>query len=194
MARGRFRDLARLTPSNRQPAYSYRNHGDHSMNVWVVRVKRHSELQSLAMENGILAIGWAQLSNLARFRDQEEIDRQLRHHDPEKGRRASSNQSVQLWDFVKNITVGDLVIVPLDGRLVSVGLIASDYSHRGERAGTGRHARHVEWLLAELPMERLPPGLPKKIDSNQRTVFRLGSDEDAAQIRAAIETEHATRG
>jgi predicted Mrr-cat superfamily restriction endonuclease len=150
------------------------------MAVWVVRVKRHEdERLPVALDKGILTIGWAWLSNLSRFRDQDNIKQQHLHHSREQRPAVAANYARQVWDFGHIMTLGDLVVMRLDAEVVAVGTIESDYFHRGDAPGNARHA--------------MPPELVWKLSAEQ-TIFRLGTDEDAARIREAVEAHYAARG
>lgn len=96
-------------------------------------------------EEGIMGLGWRDLGDISRFNSKDEIVQELRRL--EKTTSSKKNDATANWDFLKNISVGDVIIVKR-GRteLLGYGVVTSDYSYDPKREDQ-THIRKVDWKL-----------------------------------------------
>lgn len=117
------------------------------MALWLVRAGRHGEDENIALEKGLVIIGWHEMPNLSKVQSFEEMQQKFAEIYPDKSPNAILNNAAQLWAFTKRINKGDLVVLPLKTRsLIAIGAIKGDYQYLD-----GRHVRSVEWLKEDIP-------------------------------------------
>ena len=95
--------------------------------------------------DGVMALGWNELSDLQQFRSKAEIAEAVKrefdlNHEP-------INDSLALWQFVHDMKPGDIVLAKKGRRaLIGRGVVAGDYEYRPERSDY-HHVRSVKWEL-----------------------------------------------
>jgi len=117
------------------------------MAVWLVRAGKYGEDEALALEKGITVVGWKELPELSGVRSREQMKAlQAKHNPKSKGKNVISNAS-QIWRFVNEIQVGDLVVLPLKTqRAIAIGKVLGGYEYTKQR-----HTRRVQWLRTDVP-------------------------------------------
>lgn len=92
--------------------------------------------------NGIMAIGWDELEDLATYPSREAIRQAL---DPEGIGGSMKNDVLAIWQFQNNMAVGDIVFAKRGRReIVGRGEVTSDVRHDPARASY-HHVRSVTW-------------------------------------------------
>jgi hypothetical protein len=102
--------------------------------AWIVRAGKNGEAEALALAENVVVIGWSELPDLAEAHSAEEI-RELLVSVSTETREASIGQQVgQIYRFVREIEVGDVVVLPLHTSRghVAIGRITGSYVHRDE--------------------------------------------------------------
>ncbi len=126
--------------------------------IWLLRMVPVGEDRvGDARAAGVITIGWGKADGLTdpglsrdRFRD--EVIRA--YYSGASNLLAAGSATGQLWRFIREMSVGELVVVPR-GDQVHFARITSDVSHDAD--GTSEHwalSRHVDWLTG-------PYGLPR---------------------------------
>jgi len=101
------------------------------MTLWMVRAGRHGEREQEAIEKGFVAIGWDELPDLSELSSREELASLYRKLYPNAKKRTVANEVGQVWRFVNNIQIGDLVVLPLKHRsAIAVGKVEGNYKYR----------------------------------------------------------------
>ena len=142
------------------------------MDAWVVRSGRKGEDVSHLFEvHSIAAIGWG-LENLSWVRDREEIKDKLRVVYPEMNDGSVAVTAGIIYRFVKEISVGDLILTPPVGSAeVWIGHCRGPYEYRPELINYYEDVRRVEWLR-KIPRPELSGPLQSSI-SSELTVFSV---------------------
>ena len=159
--------------------------------AWLVRGGEEGEREEVALGEGLVIVGWNELGDLSGCDTREGVRQALRAAYPEASDKVIGNWTGQLWRFKKQISPGDLVVMPLHTKLgqVAVGRIAGSYEYREQEPEGFRQVRQVEWLRTELPRDAFRPDLRASITS-LLTVCGL-TRNDAAR-RVAYLAEHGT--
>ena len=93
--------------------------------------------------NGIMGIGWDEVTNLKDFSSKEEIkDFMKKVYDASY---SYKNNAHCLWQFANEIKVGDVVFVKKGmHKIIGRGIVTSDYIYDSSR-NTYKHIRKVDW-------------------------------------------------
>ena len=93
--------------------------------------------------NGIMGIGWDEVTNLKDFASKEEIkDFMKKVYDASY---SYKNNAHCLWQFANEIKVGDVVFVKKGmHKIIGRGIVTSDYIYDSSR-NTYKHIRKVDW-------------------------------------------------
>ena len=94
-------------------------------------------------KNGIMGIGWDEVTNLKDFSSKEEIkDFMKKVYDASY---SYKNNAHCLWQFANEIKVGDVVFVKKGmHKIIGRGIVTSDYIYDSSR-NTYKHIRKVDW-------------------------------------------------
>ncbi len=94
-------------------------------------------------KNGIMGIGWDEVTNLKDFASKEEIkDFMKKVYDASY---SYKNNAHCLWQFANEIKVGDVVFVKKGmHKIIGRGVVTSDYIYDSSRS-TYKHIRKVDW-------------------------------------------------
>lgn len=94
-------------------------------------------------KNGIMGIGWDDVTNLKSFASKEEIKNYMKKvYDPSY---SYKNNAHCLWQFANEIKVGDVIFVKRGmHKIIGKGVVASDYIYDTSRE-TYKHIRKVDW-------------------------------------------------
>ena len=95
------------------------------------------------LKNGIMGIGWDEVTNLKSFASKEEIkDFMKKVYDASY---SYKNDAHCLWQFANEIKVGDVVFVKKGvHKIIGRGVVSSDYIYDSSRS-TYKHIRKVDW-------------------------------------------------
>jgi restriction system protein len=120
--------------------------------AWLVRAGRLGEREVLALEDNIAVIGWLELPDLATVDTRESLMTLLQQAYPDANPKRLLNWRGQIWAFLRTISEGDLVVLPLKGTsAVAIGQVTGSYSYRPDLPLDARHTRSVKWLRPDLP-------------------------------------------
>jgi restriction system protein len=82
------------------------------MTLWVVRAGKHGEQEQLALDDGLVTIGF-DVPDLSSITTRKELQALYAQTFPEASEASIRNVVGQLWTFYHNIQKGDLVVLPL---------------------------------------------------------------------------------
>jgi restriction system protein len=83
------------------------------MSLWLVRAGRRGEREQVALDKGIITIGWEKMSDLSKLKDRNQLQRELESTYPESKKMQIVRYVSQLWTFSKEMKINDLVALPL---------------------------------------------------------------------------------
>jgi 5-methylcytosine-specific restriction protein B len=147
--------------------------------VWLVAPGSNARDWEAQYKEGIIAIGWDELGNLAQYQDQAAIAERLQ----QPGGPEPINDALACWEFARIIKPGDEVVAKRGRRsIVGYGVIASDYVHDVNRPSM-QHVRKVRWLKkgewqvsSLLPMKTLTEvGRYEDLSKEIHTVLGIGA-------------------
>jgi restriction system protein len=117
------------------------------MVLWMVRAGSHGEEEQQALEKGFVTIGWHGFPNLSNIKSREELQNLYKKIHPDSKKMTVANEVGQIWRFVDNIKIGDLVALPLKLQsAIAVGKIEGNYEYRDDLGEEIHHTRRVKWL------------------------------------------------
>ncbi len=143
---------------------------------WVVRLGEGGKYVEEARIGNYVAIGWRELGDLTWLIDKNKTQEDLKESYREKYKEDSEAQVAighgQVWNFVRVMDIGDVVLVP-HSRRVLIGKITGNYTYKanwGDRCDYS-HRRTVEWIK-EIEKHDLSQNLKGSLGAWQ-TVFNL---------------------
>ncbi len=144
------------------------------MAVWLVRAGSLGEREDLALDQGLVVIGWGELSDLSEIISREQLEALYKATFPDAGRGKVANHVGQLWAFRERIQEGDLAVLPLKRQsAIAIGEVTGPYQHRPDLPVDARNTRRVNWLSTDLPRSTF----------EQDLLFSFGAYMTVCQIR-----------
>jgi len=112
----------------------------------MVRAGRYGEQENTVIENNIVAIGWNELSDLSKVKNKDELKNLYKKAYPDEKQTVLISQVSQIWRFLKEIKINDLVALPLKTKnTIQFGIIKGEYQYK-EYSDNVKHTRIVEWI------------------------------------------------
>lgn len=156
------------------------------MAVWKLRGGRDGVFESLALEQGLSIIGWAELPDLSGVKDQEELRALCEGAYGDRKPGAIPNFTGQIWSFRERLKEGDLVLMPFKDRsAVAVGEVTGPYQYRPDLPGRAWHVRQTQWLRTDVPRNAFDPDIMQSLNS-QGTISQIHSPNAEARVRAML--------
>jgi restriction system protein len=170
-------------------------------NYWVVRQGEGDKYAEIAKKGKYIAIGWSELGNLSWLAQAAEKSTELRSRLSADYAKAYPDETAlqvgigsgQVWRFVQEISVGDIVAVPnRPSEQVLWGQVIGEYEYRKDWKDNCPypHRRPVKWT-EETPYDKLPPKLKNSI-STPMTVFSQSPHVESIQLLLRPEREQVT--
>jgi restriction system protein len=157
------------------------------MALWMVRAGKTGQDEDLALENGVVVVGWSGFPDLSTVKSRDEM---LALHEkilPDKKRSSNVNLAGQAWTFKDRIKEGDWVALPLKTRgSVAVGKITGPYEFRSDLDVRPRHARRVAWLNTDIPRTSIDIDILHSLGAFM-TVCRIERNNAEARLIAVAE-------
>lgn len=160
---------------------------NHTTNVWCIRAGRHGEADSLFLQQGYVALGWAAIGDMSQIpNDPDAFKTVARQTYPTAKAGTIPNMAGQFRRFTYDLMPGDLVIYPskLD-RQIHIGRIVGPYIYKPEINADYPHMREIHWLRT-LPRTYFKQGPLYEIGSLM-TLFQVKTYAD--EFRAALESK-----
>lgn len=153
--------------------------------LWGIHAGRSSEADRLFLEHNCIAIGWHKMGNLATLAtDREAFKAKVAEVYPEKKPGAIPNNAGQLYRFVHEMQIGDLVAYPSKhDRQIHLGRITGEYQHDPQREPNYPNLRPVNWQRV-VARTKFTQGALYEIGS-ALTLFQIKNYAD--EFRAALE-------
>jgi restriction system protein len=158
---------------------------DSEKTIWGIHGGRTGDADTLFLKKNLIALGWHAMGDLSRLKaDREVFKNAIIATYPNKKPGAVPNNAGQLFRFVHEMEVGDLVAYPSKSdRLVHIGRIESGYQFDTRIEANYPHRRQVKWIC-ELPRTRFSQGALYEIGS-ALSFFQIKNYAD--EFRAAAE-------
>jgi restriction system protein len=115
--------------------------------LWLVRLGKRGEDESLALEKSILTIGFDMTADLSGAKSREAILGKIKAAFPDAKPARVGNYAAQVNQFVNTIAVGDIVISPLK-TLSKIGI--AEVMGPYQQLENGRPARAIKWLATDI--------------------------------------------
>jgi restriction system protein len=153
--------------------------------TWGIHAGRIGDAERLFLDQRVVALGWAKVGNLAPIgADRESFKVAVARAYPEKKPGAIPNNAGQLFRFVHELAVGDLVVYSSKStRQVHIGRVSGDYRHAPESSPNFPHQRSIQWLKA-VPRTTFSQGALYELGSAM-SFFQLKNYAD--EFRALLE-------
>lgn len=144
------------------------------MALWLVRAGKYGGREQLALDEGVVVIGWEELDDLSGVHSRDELKRLLDEAHPGISDGRKNNWAAQIWAFRSKIKEGDLVVLPSKHQpTIAIGKVTGDYEYRSIAGNESLHSRRVEWIETELPRSRF----------GQDLLYSLGAFMTVCQIK-----------
>ncbi len=155
------------------------------MAVWLVRAGSRGEDEAFWLENGVAAIRFRSVPDLADAVNYEAVRDRVRAALPNEKPRAIGNYSGQLWSFSHLMAPGHIVALALKSRAqVALGRITGPYHYRPELPDMP-HTRSVEWLRPDAPRTQFGQDLLLSLNAFM-TVGRIQAEEADTRIAVMV--------
>ncbi|MCK6548447.1 restriction endonuclease [Myxococcota bacterium] len=157
-----------------------------SNNVWGIHAGRGGEAEQLFLEQKVIALGWAKVVDLSTLKPEREVFKaKIAELYPDKKAGAIPNAAGQLFRFVHEVKVGDLVLYSSKTtRQIHLGIIEGAYTYEPSAIDAYPHRRRVKWLRAV-----------SRTKFTQGALYELGSALSFFQVKTyADEYRAATKG
>ncbi|MCP9619936.1 CBS domain-containing protein [Nocardia otitidiscaviarum] len=156
--------------------------------AWTVRGGWDGHREETALAEGLAIAGWSEVHpDLSPAESIDQLRTILERCYPTERRRTVDNWTHQLWRFVREMEVGDFVVMPRKYQpVVAIGRIVGEYEHRPEARPGFMHVRKVEWLTA---VERAAIGADLRDSMGAfLTISELSRRDAAARIQELADT------
>lgn len=139
--------------------------------VWVIRAGRGGEIIDTVESRRIAAIGWREMGDCSSLGDREDFRR--RYREVYAGEQNVGGQSGQVFRFIREVRVGDMVLTPDRGsREILVGEATGEYRYDPEPTGGAYpQVRDVRWR-GRLSRDQMTPKFRASL-GNIGTLFTI---------------------
>jgi len=150
--------------------------------IWGIHGGKTGDADSLFLKKNCVAIGWAKIGDLSKVApDRDSFKAVVAKTYPDAKPGAIPNNAGQLFRFVHEMQVGDLVAYPSKrDRHIHIGRIEGLYSYNPALEESYPNLRHVKWLKA-LPRTHFTQG----------ALYEIGSAMSLFQVKTYAEEFHA---
>jgi restriction system protein len=159
------------------------------MNLWGIHAGKTGDADTLFLKKNCVAVGWTKMGDLASLKhDREAFKARVAEVYPEKKPGAIPNNAGQLFRFVHEIKIGDIVVYPSKrDREVHLGRVEGHYTYDPKTEPGYPHVRAVKWLR-NVPRTKFSQGALYEIGSAM-SLFLVKNYAD--EFRAAMEGKSA---
>lgn len=158
--------------------------------MWGIHAGRGGDADSLFLKKNRIAIGWIKMGDLKGIKaNREAFKARVAEVYPEKKPGAIPNNAGQLYRFVHEMSVGDLVAYPSkQDKKVHIGRVEGEYNYDPSIDASYPNLRSVQWLGA-FPRTRFSQGALYEIGS-AISLFLVKNYAD--EFRAALEGQDSS--
>jgi restriction system protein len=117
--------------------------------IWGIHAGATGDAETLFLKGNVVAIGWDQFGDLSQCQTREQYRVKYAKVFPNDKAGAIPVNAGQLFRFVREMKVGDLVAYPSKlTREIHLGRVTGDYAYRPEARSSYPNQRTVTWLKA----------------------------------------------
>lgn len=155
------------------------------MRLWLVRAGKYGEREDFALQNQVALIGWPELPDLTGLETRKALNSLLQKTYPDRKPKTLSMWEGQVWAFVHDMALNDLVALPLKHRAaIAIGQVTGEYCYAKDNPPDARHTRPVQWLT-QLPRNQFDPDLLYSLGAAM-TVCRIQRNQAAERVQALL--------
>lgn len=116
------------------------------MSLWMIRAGGRGEQEQIALEQNVITIDRNEFPDLSNLKTKMDLTKVYRKEYPNSSKSKAGNEIGQIWRFVHDIKIGDLVALPLKTESsIAFGEVLGDYEYK-EMSNSVKHIRPVKWL------------------------------------------------
>jgi len=158
---------------------------EHEAVIWGIHGGRTGDADSLFLKHNQVAVGWDKMGDLSLLAaDREAFKAKVQEVYPDKKPGAIPNNAGQLFRFVHEMKVGDIIVYPSkNDHQIHLGTIEGNYQFNAKLEPSYPHLRAVKWLRA-VPRTQFTQGALYEIGSSM-SLFKVSNY--AEEFRAALE-------
>lgn len=117
------------------------------MALWVVRAGKYGQTEQIELDENFVTFGWINLPDLSKITSKESLENLYLNYYEEGKKMALAIYIGQIWRFINEIQINDLVALPLKSQSsVIIGEIVGDYEYTEKYGNNCKHVRRVKWL------------------------------------------------
>ena len=158
-------------------------------NLWGIHAGKTGDADTLFLKKSCVAVGWTKMRDLAALKpDRDAFKARVAEVYPEKKPGAIPNNAGQLFRFVHEMKLGDVVVYPSKrDRQVHLGRVEGGYTYDPKTEPGYPHVRAVKWLRS-VPRTQFSQGALYEIGAAM-SLFLVKNFAD--EFRAALESKAA---
>jgi restriction system protein len=149
------------------------NQANEEKTTWGIHAGRTGAAEPLFLNENVIALGWEEFGSFHSLETREEFKERYAEIYPGKSTQSIATSAGQLFRFVHEMKIGDLVVFPARGdRQVHIGEVRGAYEYHPEVNANHPNQREVKWLV-HLPRTRF----------SQAALYEMGSAMSLFQIK-----------
>lgn len=161
------------------------------MSIWLVRAGSGGENEGYALDNSVALIGWSEAGDLTGIGTKADLSTRLNQRFPDSKPKTLINWQSQIWPFLREIKVGDIVALPLKRRpAIAFGRVTGTYRFEKDAPWDGQNHLPVEWFK-EIPRSDLPQDILYSLGAFM-TVCRIWKNDAEPRLLALLEGKRTT--
>ncbi len=155
------------------------------MTLWMVRAGQHGEREDFALQNKVAVIGWEELGDISALQTRKELRPLLEKAYPDEKPNTLRNWESQIWPFIHEIKIGDLIALPLKKRAaIAIGEVDGENRYEPNNPLDVRHILPVKgWQ--EFPRTSFDTDLLYSLGAFM-TVCRIQRNQAEIRVRAML--------
>lgn len=153
--------------------------------IWGIHAGRTGDAHELFLKKDVVALGWHEVGDLSKIgKDRDAFKAAVAKIFPDKKPMAVANNAGQLYRFLHEMQIGDIVVYPSKSdRQIHIGRVEGGYRYEPARAETYPNVRSVKWLKT-VPRTQFTQGALYEIGSAM-SLFQIKNYAD--EFRVALE-------
>ena len=141
------------------------------MRLWTIRAGKYGEQEQICLDEGLVTINWNDLPDLKKYKIKEELSADYQNLYKEDNNIKSGIKVGQIWRFVNEMKIGDLVALPSKTQpVIHLGKVTGEYKYEQKEKDV-LHWRPVKWLKS----------IPR-VDFDQDILYSFGSLLTVSQV------------
>lgn len=164
------------------------------MSLWLVRAGSSGEWEGKFLNDKKIYLNWDNLrQDLSVLQSKSELAELLAVQYPGNPTARLRNWASQLWPFVKEMRIGDWVVLPskLKGS-IHIGKIVGDYTFAPDGEERFVHSRSVDWFATDIPRSNFDQDLLYSFGAFM-TICRISRNDAEARVKAMANANFKSR-